>query len=110
MLMLQVEGFSEAYLREQSPDWLAWAHHHLARRYRTRLAEEASVHAQGTAASQSEESAAAFEEMIQGLRGDDDSDLAYLLDPNAQTDMQAAQQSGLLATRPPKEEPDGSAP
>lgn len=102
--MLMADGFTEQYIREQPIEWIEWANYHLGRRYRMRLVNEAVVHAQGTAASQSEEAADAFNEMVMNIRGEDDEDIAYLLDPNAKADTEALARSG-LAARPPQPPP-----
>lgn len=100
--MLMLEGFTEQYCREQSLDWLEWAAFHIDRRYSLRLANEAVVLAQGNAASQSEEANEAFSELLMQLRGPDDEEVAYLLDPNAKADTDALRKAG-VHLRPPEQ-------
>lgn len=103
--MLCEAGLDQSFIREHSPEWVMWAHERLDRRYRLREANRAELMALAFGASQSEEGLGSFQEALQTVRGADDQDVAYLMDPNAQFDEVAARSTGMYVSGP-KEKTD----
>lgn len=93
--MLGEAGLDQGFVREHSPEWIAWAHERLDRRWRLRAAKVAELQALAASVPHSEQNLSTFKEAIQELRGMDDEEIAYLMDPNAQFDAGTAAKSGM---------------
>jgi hypothetical protein len=124
MIRLRMEGWSERELRSHSLEWLEVASEEANRKKRLALADQLNMTVLAVAAGQgSEEAQSQVDETTQMLRLDDDPEVAYLLDPNAQPDyaaIEAAQGKGDMPVgfqtgpapmpEPSPEQPESEAP
>lgn len=103
-MRLSLEGIPEHVARTHSVEWLENIGYEIGRKQRLWLANLLEVHtlAASAGSGQMEDAESVLNDALMNLRGEDDPELAYLLDPNAKPDLAAIQASPAYQGRQPK--------